>query len=376
VATGAAQVVDFVNETKFAAGWTLGFERDGRELVIVAIKATFLFPEHEGAEAVLAEQQVPLVEADRFTGKPGFSAPLYETDYAHRKPYCDVLLNGSAYAPRGRPTQRVTVGLSFNGMSKSFDVVGNRVWRDGVLAPYPTQPEPFTVKPISYDVAFGGFDDSHPDPNKLKAFLANPVGRGYRPYLREIDGLPLPNTEETGKPIKDPGGNYKPMSFGPIGRNWQWRAQYAGTYDQPWLDHRAPFWPDDFDYKYFQAAPSDQQFTFPKGGDEVALMNLTPRGLARFRLPKLEIPVVFIPYQGREYEIDPVLDTLLVEPDLQRISLTWRMNQAMKRDFFELRRIVVGKTVREIRRAGGTDGKTRYANLDELIRAQRSQSAR
>jgi hypothetical protein len=363
--------MDFVNETNLEAGWTMGFDRDGRELIIVAIKATFVIPEQDGAEPVLAEKQVPLVEADQFTGEPGLSAPLYETDYAHRKPYCDVLVNGSAYSPHGRPTQRVTVGLSINGMSKSFDVVGNRVWRDGVLAPYPSQPEPFTVMPISYDVAFGGVDDSHPDPNKLKTFLANPVGRGYRPHLRDIDGLPLPNTEETGKPIKDPGGNYKPMSFGSIGRNWQPRVKYAGTYDQRWLDHTAPFWPDDFDYRYFQAAPPDQQIAFLKGGEEVVLTNLTSRGLMRFRLPKMECPVVFIPYRGREQQATSVLDTLLIEPNEQRISLTWRASVAMRHDCFEIRQILVGPQAREIRRARYRRRKKHYANLDEMIKAQR-----
>ena len=45
--------------------------------------------------------------ADTFTGEPGFSAPVYEVDFAPRKPRCDVLLVGSAYAPEGRPATRV-----------------------------------------------------------------------------------------------------------------------------------------------------------------------------------------------------------------------------------------------------------------------------
>src|SRR5437899_5984311 len=122
--------MDFVNKTKMKAGWTMGFDRDGRELVIVAVKATFAIPQ-PGQEEKLAEEQAPLVEADVFTGEPGFSAPLYETDYAHRKPHCDVLLNGSAYAPGGKPTERTTVSLQIGSMTKSFDVVGNRVWQAG-----------------------------------------------------------------------------------------------------------------------------------------------------------------------------------------------------------------------------------------------------
>jgi hypothetical protein len=68
--------MEFVNESGLQAGWTLGFERDGRELLVVAVKATYALPAN-GEEAVLAEEQAKLTEADEFTGEPGFSAPLH-----------------------------------------------------------------------------------------------------------------------------------------------------------------------------------------------------------------------------------------------------------------------------------------------------------
>ena len=98
--------MDFVNKTGVQPGWTMGFERDGRELLIVAVKATFVIPESPDVEPRLAEEQVPLVKADTFTGEPGYSAPVYESDYAHRKPRCDVLLNGCAYARTGKRCSR------------------------------------------------------------------------------------------------------------------------------------------------------------------------------------------------------------------------------------------------------------------------------
>ena len=88
------------------AGYTMGLEPSGRELLVVVIKGTFAIPQ-PGEEIRLHEQQLPLVMADTFTGEPGFSAPVFEADFAPRKPMCDVLLLGSAYAPRGRPTTRV-----------------------------------------------------------------------------------------------------------------------------------------------------------------------------------------------------------------------------------------------------------------------------
>ena len=43
--------MEFVNQTPFVADWTLGFERDGREILIVAAKGTFAIP---------ADGQLPL----------------------------------------------------------------------------------------------------------------------------------------------------------------------------------------------------------------------------------------------------------------------------------------------------------------------------
>ena len=163
-----------------------------------------------------------------FTGEPGLSAPLYESDYAPRKPRCDVLLNGSAYAPGGKPTERVTVSLRVGSMAEV--VRRSRQSRLEVVAccsSTPTDPEPFTVMPISYNNAFGGVDRSQEDPAKHRWYPANHAGVGYHEYLDAefIDGKPLPNTEETGKKVTDPRGKYRPMAFGPIGRAWPLRAE-------------------------------------------------------------------------------------------------------------------------------------------------------
>jgi hypothetical protein len=85
--------MELLNTTGMPAGYTLGMQPDGRELLVVAVKGTFVIPQN-GKEPIRAAEQVPLFEADIFTGEPGFSAPLYESDYAPHKPRCDVLLSG------------------------------------------------------------------------------------------------------------------------------------------------------------------------------------------------------------------------------------------------------------------------------------------
>ena len=108
--------------------------------------------------------------------------------------------------------------------------------------------------PISYDNAFGGADLTHPDPKKHRTFLKNHVGKGFHYNLtkKAIDGKPLPNTEELRRSVTNPKRNYKPMAFGPVGRAWQPRPKFAGTYDQNWLDNVFPFLPADFDDHYYQ----------------------------------------------------------------------------------------------------------------------------
>lgn len=364
--------MDFVNKTKMKAGWTMGFDRDGRELVVIAVKTTFSIPK-DGQETKLAEEQAPLVEADVFTGEPGFSAPVYECDYAHRKPRCDVLLNGSAYSPGGKPIERINVSLQIGSLMKSFDVVGNRVWQAGALYIAVSKPEPFTIMPISYNNAWGGVDKSQEDPSKHHFYPLNHAGIGYHEYTsgKYMDGKPLPNTEETGGKITNPKGKYRPMAFGPIGRAWQPRPKYAGTYDQKWLDNQAPFWPENFDYRYFQAASEDQQIPYPTGGEEVVLTNLTPEGTTRFRLPKMKMPVVVVPASGNEQQLATVIDTLVIEPDKKRFMLTWRASMPMKRSCFEIVQSIVGERLRSVRRARMTGTKKRYANLAEMIKNQR-----
>lgn len=365
--------MELLNATKMKAAYTMAMGPDARELLVVVVKGTFAFPDEDGAVAKLAEEQVDLVMADEATGEPGFSATLYESDFCPVKQRCDVLLNGTAWAPGGQEAQRITVGLRVGELMKSFDVVGNRRWKKGVLGISATKPEPFLRMPISYDLAYGGMDDSHENEKKHAAFSENPVGRGFHVNLsvEAIEDEPLPNTEETGKPVRQPKGKYRPMSFGALGRGWPSRLQYAGTYDQNWIDNVFPFLPGDFDERYYQAAPEDQQLDWLAGGEEVALLNLTPEGHAVFRLPQLEMPVTFYPKEGDETETKAVPDTLLIEPDLKRFMITWRVALPLKKNIFEIAEAVVGRMPLSWYRAR-EQGKDWYPSLTEWVEANQT----
>src|SRR5256712_1746439 len=360
--------MELVNETPFQAGWTLGFARDGRELLILVVKGTFAFPEGEEMPP-LADEQLSLVEADRFTGEPGFSAVLEEVDYAHYKPACDVLLNGSARAPGGRPVERVTVSLQVgSSVAKSFDVVGNRQLHRTVLQGHrATAPEACLAMPITYYHAFGGVDRDASRPEKVATYGKNPVGVGYYPLAHDenLEGRPLPNTEESGRSVSSRNGSYEPMSFGPVGRNFASRYPLAGTYDQQWLNSRAPFWPDDFDYAYFQSAPRDQQMPYPHGGERVILRNLTPTGLTSWQLPVTPMPFAIIRRNEVPEVREAVIDTILIDSDAGRFSMTWRTAIALKRDCFAIAQVNAGRA--SIRPPEPSPTTPRFRSISEFI---------
>ena len=364
--------MELVNATKMLTAYTMGMEPSGRECLVVAIKGTFEIPS-AGEEAHFAAEQVPPVMVDVFTGEAGFSSTVYESEFAPFKPRCDVLLNGSAYAPGGKPAERVPVTLRVGTMVKSFVVVGDRYWSTGFTGFKPSATKPFTVMPISYERAWGGAHASEKNPDESVAYVENPVGRGY--YVGEdpkkIVGRPLPNTEDERDPISKSDGKHRPIALGAISRNFSERVRHAGTYDDKWLEECFPFLPADFDTRYYQSAPADQQIDHPNGGEEVELVNLTPEGRTRFRIPKVDVPVEFTNAQYQRIGSRAVLDTIIIEPDQRRFMLVLRASIALKKNIFEIPQCVVGRMPRGWYRARDF-GKTYYPSIADLAASRES----
>ncbi|MBB3196751.1 DUF2169 family type VI secretion system accessory protein [Roseateles terrae] len=364
----------FTNATAWVSGWTLGFERDGRERLVVVSKASYRLP-RDGETPQLLPQAVALVTADVHHGDPATTAPLHETDFAQTKPGCDVLLVGSAWARNGRPAPRVPVLLRVGRMEKMLTVTGPRQWQGRWTGTQAGDPAPFVQQPFSYDQAFGGRQLAEDGQTAVGQCDRNPVGVGFSLSPGQLDGQPMPITEEVEHPITSARNDWRPMAFGPIGRHWLPRRQYGGTYDEAWQRARAPFWPDDFDDRYFQSAPPDQVIDPPSGNEEVVLQNLTPDGLRRFRLPETRVPVLFIPHRGRDYRMDARLDTVVFEPDAERFTLTWRATLPLANSVFDVKEVIVGEMPQAWHRARRFPGKTYYASLGALV-AQRRRTGR
>ena len=70
----------------------------------------------------------------------------------------------------------------------------------------------------------------------------------------------------------------EPIGFRPVSRFSRDRVRFAGTYDQNWIDEVLPFLPQDFDERYFQAAPQDQQLDSLQPGTEFLCLNMSVEG--------------------------------------------------------------------------------------------------
>lgn len=336
--------MELINSTRMTVGYNMGLEPSGRELLVVVIKGTFVLPK-SGEQVRLADEQLPLIMADTFTGKPGFSAPVQEIDFAPRKHRCDVLLTGYVRAPAGTQMTRMRASLRVGPMEKSFDVVGDRVWQAGLTGIRASEPLPFTEMPVSYDRAFGGADRHSPDEAEHDAYLPNPVGRGWHKHLKNewVDGTPLPNIEAIGDGVSFPSDKRAPVALGPLGRGWPQRARYAGTYDQHWLDEVFPFLPKDFDERYYQAAPEDQQLPLPKGPIDVVLSGFTADGVRQFTLPNFEAPVHVFPKRGDREDLTATLDTITFHPDQGHFTMSWRVARPLRKSMHEIAQVLVGR---------------------------------
>jgi hypothetical protein len=155
------------------------------------------------------------------------------------------------------------------------------------------------------------------------------------------------------------------MSVGALGRNFEARVRLAGTYDEKWLENTFPFLPSDFDFRYFQSAPPDQQIPYPRGGERVQLQNLTPEPLPAFRLPRIEVPVEATDVHIKRTEQQAVLDTIVLEPDRGRMQLVWRTSFPLRRNIHEMRQVVVGRMSKGWYRARAL-GKTHHRSLRHL----------
>lgn len=336
-----------INHSRFAATLNETFDAQCRHWYVVVVAATFEVPPGKPPRPV--EPQPEVQAADEYQGDPARSSVIREGEFAPEKPTADVIVIGSAHAPGGRPAESVVVSLRVGTMHKTLRVSGNRTWRGGVLGLTPSAPEPFRTMPVIYERAFGGVDERGPQPEWE---MRNPSGVGFRgaPPADPALETEVPNIEYPSTPISSVRDRPAPAGFGVVAKSWLPRSAFGGTYDEAWVKNQYPMLPDDFDPRFYQSAPADQQLTAVRGGETVELLNMTPEGAWRFTLPVLNVPADFW-YPGRHTSAKLRVDTIILEPDAYRVSLLARTKVMMARNRSPLDVVSVGHATAAWRRA-------------------------
>lgn len=309
------------NNTPFAAQSFKMSNHSGVDIFCVVVKATYeLEPELR-----IARKQHPITMVDTYWGEPGQSSLKYPSEVHPQKPGTDVIVVAQACAPDEHPVTQLDAGLSIAGRIRIIRVFGDRFWRKGFLSTEPGPPKPFLRLPVVYERAYGGIRTVVDTPDILVE-ARNPVGKGFwgNRSPKSLEKEALPNIEDPKNLIKSPLDQPPPTGFGAIAPHWQPRASYAGTYDERWQKIRAPFLPEDFNIRFYHTAHPGLIFEkYLQGGEPVVMMNLSLRGRQQFALPKDE-PKVEINITGRLEAMKANLETVLLEPTDERISLLWR----------------------------------------------------
>ena len=263
----------------------------------VVVKATFAMPE-TGEMTRINPQPIRRTD-DYLHGLPSLAGAA---EMAPRLNEAGATVIGHAYSPSPEGIKKRSVRFTIVRrntllVDKTLYVYGDRV-KGG-------SPKRFTKMHIGYERALGGID-----------FSRNPIGVGM-----DKGAVARPNIIHPKDPKRAVGG------FGPIPGRFPRRRRKLGDVRLEDLESGIADLPADFDWDYFQAAPRDQRIAKLRGDEWLMLEGMHPTN------PRLRVRIPKARGLARVYKqknvaapdmLELVCDTLMVEPDHERCSLTWR----------------------------------------------------
>jgi hypothetical protein len=287
------------------------------------------------------------------------------SDFWPFKFFTDVIVLGSAY-PRRAPAPHRQISVKVGKTTKRIDVWGKRFieWRNG--KPLIGPPEPFEKMPVVIENAYGGADRRVPvkdgpltvaDHERLQAdhpgmYPRNPLGKGYVVVRDPVDGVELPNLEDPDHPLTPERlivGDAKAWWKQPLPWSLDWThklmwprvtslgvdAWFPSPEGVPVEEVRRGFLLANWRERMKAADPTHPiapEF-FQEGslglvlgelppGTPVVIDGMHPEGKpVAFALPappRMEFDV-----EGRRHTVKPRLTSLVIEPELERFSMTY-----------------------------------------------------
>ena len=323
-----------------------------------------------GKDWVPDPEPAELVEEPKYDD----SKEILETDadVFPLKPFTDVVVKGFAYS-RGKPV--IEAGMFIDGKGKTLRACGDRRATIGPAGkPVFSDPKPFDKIPLTYAFAYGGRDrvaekklgypgagvfgllipegDSNPENTSPFRYPRNPAGRGYLTEANKegIESALLPNLEDPRDhltPERLVSGDvawwpWQPMpaAMGWMDYGWFPRIGFFGVVPmyrrkpKPFPEVERGFATADIAdpliqtkekaFNFTCGASLGLRFSLLKGGEAMTVRGLSPRQPEeQWLLPRA--PKMFTDgRKGKLNPAEPVLHTVVLEPEAPKLTLLWR----------------------------------------------------
>lgn len=244
----------------------------------------------EPGELALAKRNDPLYEQERFRDDDVRASVLSPSDLVPSRPLVDVTLVGDAFAPPEAPTRAVTTRLVVQSIDKKLTVES----------------------------------DNGP-------FVSASLGYEHAETRHSVMGAASGNGSAKGHHIVAPVGAL--AGYGPLASHWPERVKLlrGGVDPQPFEPGKSCALPADFDLRFFNAAPPEQQLPELAPNADLVLENLHPRySFLRTRLPNAA-PQVFVERKGRRKEHAADISALWIDTLRCLVAVTWHCHIPLDR---------------------------------------------
>ncbi|NOI29632.1 DUF2169 family type VI secretion system accessory protein [Vibrio coralliilyticus] len=285
------------------------FQRDenGHEVWVLTAKRQWSLNEKVWDE-VPAEE---IYDDPIYLGEPGLSAMKVDHEFPVSKQNTDVLVYGKARAYAKRPvTYHECRILIDNHIDKSIAVHGERQWVQHGGSVTVSHPKAYVEAEIDHSRALGGDE-------------RNRVGSGIAKSSEELLAKPVPSVFF---PNEEWAPNTKPLrvaGLGPIPPFFSERTRYAGTFDEHWEEHRRPLLPEDFDRKFYQSAPADQQCDgFLEGGERLMMSGFSHDDVFSFRIPSEKF-VAIADFGDEKLSAPMPMYTVFIDTEEKRLTISY-----------------------------------------------------
>ncbi len=301
------------------------------------------------------------------------------------KPLTDVIIKGNVQGKNRLGQINATVEV---GDNTKFEIsaFGKRLaYKDKFGKILFTKPDPIDIIPLRYDMAYGGFDsvaeeklapvpkeyvnafpDVDWDYSSIYRYPRNPCGKGYvvEDNARAFENLELPNLEDPSMPISPENlivrlpENWinQPMPIATDWVNMAWfpRIAYWGIMPlyvkealkgelieirKKWADYdllsERPM-EEKLNLRGNNGASPGLQFPYLHGDELIQMVNIHPqKRVFVLELPN-DIPKIWVDGRnGKLKETNPVIHTVLIEPEENKLTIIWRGDAPALRPYFD-----------------------------------------